>query len=146
MTRLKLIFIQTLTISTGIFFGLGLQAAIRFLRYGQDYASFTWQWYTPLAIILVGFLCAVPTVLLSNAMEAGAKKTGLRIALHFLCVLAILSACGALLKWYDGLADYAAIFLMYLLIYAFVWLSSLWIGKADEKKINKVLEEYRDEE
>ena len=62
MKRAKIIFNQTLMISTGILFGLGIQALINYLAGGK--AEITWPWYIPLSVILTGFLCALATALL----------------------------------------------------------------------------------
>ena len=40
----------------------------------------------------------------------------------------------------------AVVSVIFFLVYAFVWLSSLWLDKQDEKKINRALDAIRDEE
>ena len=62
MKKWKIVFNQTLMISTGILFGLGVQKLIEWLR-NKD-TSINWPWYIPLSIILTGFLCALATLFL----------------------------------------------------------------------------------
>ena len=46
----------------------------------------------------------------------------------------------------DALPGYLLILIMYILIYAFVWISTVWMLRTDEKKINEAINEIRDEE
>ena len=62
MNKCRLIFTQTMMISTGILFGVGVQALIGWLTVGTE--SLAWPWYTPLSVIFTGFLCALGTLLL----------------------------------------------------------------------------------
>jgi hypothetical protein len=144
MTKLKILFNQTLMISTAILFGVGVQTFFQYILRGK--ADFTWPWYTPLSIVLTGLLCALPTTLLLGAEDGGVKRTLIRNLLHFILVGGVVSLCGYLFSWYDNLADYIPILVMYILIYFFVWVSTLWLMKADEKKINAAIEQFRDEE
>ena len=144
MSKLKILFNQTLMISTAVLFGVGVQTFLRFVLEG--WADFTWPWYTPLSIVLTGFLCALPTTLILDTEGLSGKKALLRNLVHFILVGGVLSLCGYLFGWYDNLTDYIPILIMYILIYFFVWFSTLWLLKADEKKINKAIEQLRDEE
>ena len=144
MTRLKIVFNQTLMVSTAVLFGVGVQTFIQFVFVGK--ADFTWPWYTPLSIVLTGFLCALPTTLLLNRDDDSKKKLLLLNLIHFLLVGALVSLCGYLFGWYEDFSDYLPIMIMYILIYFFVWFSTLWLMKADEKKINAAIEQFRDEE
>ena len=144
MTKLKILFNQTLMISTAVLFGVGVQTFLRFLLYGE--VDFTWPWYTPFSIVLTGFLCALPTMLILNG-EADSKKKGIiRTLIHFVLVGGVVSFCGYLFGWYDDLADYLPILIMYILIYMFVWFYTLWLLKSDEKKINEAIKRFTDEE
>jgi hypothetical protein len=144
MTKLKILFNQTLMISTAVLFGVGVQTFLRFVLWGQ--AGFTWPWYTPLSIVLTGFLCALPTTLILDTEGVSGKKALLRNLVHFILVGGVVSLCGYLFGWYESPADYIPILIMYILIYFFVWFSTLWLLKADEKKINEAIEQLRDEE
>ena len=148
MDKIKFIFMQTLMISTAIFFGLGIKAFVNYMRFGEESAYIVWPWYLLLAIILVGFLCALPTNFILALYDdyMGRMVAGVRISLHFLCVLAILSFFGYLFHFYESINDYMVILLMYVIIYVFVWATSLWINKTEDKKMNEAIEEIRDEE
>ena len=64
----------------------------------------------------------------------------------FLLLFGGVEGCGYLFGWYDSAAGFAVIGGMYVLIYGFVWAASIWMGKADEKKINEAIDGIRDEE
>ena len=68
MKKWRLIFIQTLMISTGILFGVGVQALVGHLQTGSE--TLSWQWYIPLSIIFTGFLCSLATLLLMQLGRA----------------------------------------------------------------------------
>lgn len=144
MNRAKLIFNQTLMISTAILFGMGIRTAVLFAAAGEYMIS--WQWYIPLSIVGVGFLCALASLILYDDSAAGKVNMRLRICLHCILVLAIVSLSGHFFNWYSNLTEYMVIVIMYIIIYAFVWISTVWMLKADEKKINDAISEIRDEE
>ena len=143
MKTIKLIFNQTLMISTGVLFVLGVQAMINALLY-QD-MQIVWDWYTPFTILFTGFLCSIPTVIF---VDDGEKAFGfsLKVVIHFLALFAVVSLCGKLFGWYSSLKGYICIILMYILIYFFVWVATYWLLKNDDNKINKALKELQDEE
>ena len=144
MNKLKILFNQTLMISTAILFGVGVQTLLRFLLRGET--EFTWPWYTPLTIVLTGFFCALPTMILLDVDTDSKKKAVIKNLIHFVLVGGVVSLCGYLFGWYDNFYDYLPILIMYVLIYMFVWISTLWLLKADEKKINEAIKRFTDEE
>ena len=144
MKRYKIIFNQMLMISTAILFGLGIQALISRLAGGK--AMIEWPWYIPLSIILTGFLCALATLFLTDNEGIPVRHMKGRILVHFLFLFAVVAGCGYLFGWYTDLNGLAVIAVMYVLIYAFVWIGTVWIGKSDEKKINEAIRDIRDEE
>ena len=144
MKKWKIVFNQTLMISTGILFGVGVQALISHFSGGNRMLS--WPWYIPLSIILTGFLCSLGTLLLLEEDSRDLVHSKLRILLHFIFLFLVVAGCGYLFGWYETPGELAVIGGMYVLIYVFVWAGSLWVGKADEKKINEAISEIRDEE
>lgn len=144
MNRAKLIFNQTLMVSTAILFGMGVRTAVLFVTTGEYMIS--WQWYIPLSIVAVGFLCALVSLILYEDSMGAKVNMRLRICLHCLLVFAIVSLSGYFFGWYTNLTEYLLIVVMYIIIYAFVWISTAWMLKADEKKINDAISEIRDEE
>ena len=144
MNKCRLIFTQTMMISTGILFGVGVQALIGHLTAGTE--SLAWPWYTPLSVIFTGFLCALGTLLLQEKDGEKISRSVLRIVLHFLFLFLVVAGCGYVFGWYDTAEGLAVIGGMYVLIDGFVWAGSVWIGKTDEKKINEAIDGIRDEE
>ena len=144
MNRAKLIFNQTLMVSTAILFGMGVRTAVLFVTAGEYMIS--WQWYIPLSIVAVGFLCALVSLILYDDSMGGKVNMRMRICLHCLLVFTIVSLSGHFFGWYTNLTEYLLIVIMYIIIYAFVWISTAWMLKADEKKINDAISEIRDEE
>lgn len=144
MNKIKIIFSQTLMISTAILFMMGINSLINYLVYGTDYLN--WPWYIPISYVIAGFLCALPTLLIMDTDEVSGTLFKVRIILHFICVGIVLSLCGVLFKWFDSLEGYLAIMITYVVIYIFVWAATSWILKSDEKKINEAIKGIQDEE
>jgi len=139
---LKKLFVQSMAISTSILFLNGINAVIQHLR-GTDLVL---QWYHPLTIVLVGILCAVPTILLRDSDTWDRKTFLLRVSLHCLALYAVIAGAGYLFGWYIDAESFLSVSVIFFLVYAFVWVSSLWLDKQDEKKINRALDAIRDEE
>ena len=144
MKQIKLIFSQTLMISTAILFGLGIQACWNAMFHGD--ARIVWEWYVPFTIIFTGFLCSVPSLIFLEEGETKKSAFPVKIVLHFLVLLGVVSLCGRLFGWYSTWEAYLWILFMYVVIYFFVWAATFWLMQKDENKINKALEELRDEE
>ena len=142
MNILKKLFVQSMAISTSILFLNGINAVIQHFR-GTDLIL---QWYHPLTIVLVGILCAVPTILLRDSDTWDRKTFLLRVSLHCLALYAVIAGAGYLFRWYIDAESFLSVSVIFFLVYAFVWVSSLWLDKQDEKKINRALEAIRDEE
>lgn len=142
MNILKKLFVQSMAISTSILFLNGISAVIQHLR-GTDLVL---QWYHPLTIVLVGILCAVPTILLRDSDTWDRKTFLLRVSLHCLALYAVIAGAGYLFGWYIDAESFLSVSVIFFLVYAFVWVSSLWLDKQDEKKINRALDAIRDEE
>ena len=76
MNRCKLIFNQTLMISTAILFGLGIEELIEYLSSGDEWIN--WQWFIPLSVIFTGFLCALASLVLVDE-DSSLKKINMKI-------------------------------------------------------------------
>ena len=142
MSIAKKLFVQSMAISTAILFLNGINAVIRHFA-GQD---ITLQWYHPITIVLTGAFCALPTVLLQDADQWDRKTFRIRVSLHCLSLYAIVAGAGWLFKWYVDTESLLSVSVIFFIVYAFVWLSSHWLDKQDEKKINHALDTIRDEE
>ena len=90
-------------------------------------------------------MCALASLVLYDETDNESHQR-LRVVIHFILVLGIVSLFGYLFDWYSDLTGYLIIAIMYVIIYTFVWISTLWMLKADEKKINDAIDRIRDEE
>ena len=143
MNRCKLIFNQTLMISTAILFGLGIEELIEYMGSADEWMR--WQWYIPLSIIFTGFLCALASLVLVDE-DSSLKQVNmkLKIFIHFIALFVVVAGCGYIFNWYSGMRQLIPITIIYVLTYAFVWISTIWILKADEKKINEAIKDIQD--
>ena len=142
MNAAKKLFVQSMMISTSILFLNGINAVIQHFA-GNDIVL---QWYHPISIVLIGVLCALPTVLLLDWEQWDKKTLWFRVALHCLALYAAVIGAGWLFQWYTDAEGFIAMSVIFFIIYVFVWLSSHWLDKQDEKKINRALDEIRDRE
>ena len=142
MNMVKKLFVQSMIISTSILFLNGINMVIQHLA-GKDLVL---QWYHPATIILTAVLCALPTILLRDSDQWDRKTFWRRVPLHCLLLYAVVAGAGWLFGWYDDAESLVSISIIFFIIYVFVWLSSLWLDKQDEKKINHALDDIRDPE
>ncbi|MBR3105989.1 MAG: DUF3021 family protein [Clostridia bacterium] len=142
MNAAKKLFVQSMVISTSILFLNGINAVIQHFA-GNDIIL---QWYHPISIVLTAILCSLPTVLLLDWEQWDRKTLWLRVTLHCLALYAAVAGAGWVFKWYTDMEGFIAVSIIFFVIYVFVWLSSHWLDKQDEKKINRALDEIRDSE
>ena len=142
MNIVKKLFVQSMIISTSILFMNGINMVIQHLA-GND---ITFQWFHPMAIILTAVLCTLPTILLRDCDRWDRKTFRRRVPLHCLSLYAVVAGAGRLFGWYDDAESLISISVIFFIIYVFVWLSSHWLDKQDEKKINHALDTIRDAE
>ena len=142
MNLIKKLFIQSMIISTSILFLNGINMVIQHLA-GNDLSL---QWYHPVTIILTAILCALPTILLRDSDQWDRKTFWRRVPLHCLSLYAVVAGAGRLLGWYADPESLIGVSVVFFIIYIFVWLSSHWLDKHDEKKINQALDNIRDPE
>ncbi len=142
MNMAKKLFVQSMAIATGILFLNGINAVIQHFA-GND---ITMLWYHPITIVLTGVLCALPTVLLRDSDQWDGKTFRIRVSVHCLSLYAIVVGAGWLFGWYRDLESLLSVSVIFFIVYVFVWLSSHWLDKQDEKKINHALDTIRDEE
>ena len=144
MNKVKLIYNQTLMISTGILFAMGIRAVVLYFLKGEYMVN--WQWYIPISIVIAGFLCALASLILYWEDEKNKANAYAAKGIHFVLVCGIVSLCGYIFRWYTNLREYLFIALLYVIIYVCVWVYSIWMFKNDEKMINKAIDEIRDED
>lgn len=141
MKTMKILFEQTMLVSTGILFLIGAEGvACHFLG-----TEFQLDWYQPIAILLTGFLCSIPTLMFWDE-NLGGKRFWCYVGLHCVIEFGIVSLAGWVFRWYTTIGGYLVMVLFYFFVYGFAWLSSLWMEKVDEDRINQALKEIQDEE
>lgn len=142
MDKLKIVFQQTLMISTGILFIVGIEGFLSHLM-GK---SFTLEWYDPLSMILTGFLCSLPTWLLILKEDSVKKHFIWTLILHCLALWAIVSIMGWIFHWYSSPREYLFVAIAYFAVYVFVWAATIWIQRSEDNKINEALKNIQDKE
>ena len=142
MERIKVLFQQAMMISFGIIVGLAIQGVVSHAI--ED--SFDLMWYHPLSIVLAGFICTIPNLLLWSERELSKNRYYFRICLHFISLFIIVMLLGYVFKWYSVLEGAIWVAGEFVGIYAFVWIISGWLGLLNQRQINDALDSIRDEE
>lgn len=142
MNTVKKLFVQSMVISTSILLFNGINFMIQHFA-GNEIVLL---WYQPMTIVLSGILFALPTLLLENMEQWDRKKLLLRIALHCLSLYIVVIGASILFGWYSDIGGYLGASIIFFAVYGFVWLTTLWMEKKDEKKINQALDAIRDSE
>ena len=145
MNRFKLWLEQTMTISFAIFVGIIIEGLV-YAMMGDPLTSFNLTWLQLVSVILTGALCSLPTVFWLADTDIPKNKFIVRIILHCIGLYAIVSLFGYIFKWYVKLDGFIMVTIIYFLVYVFVWIVTLWFHKRDDNKINKALDDIRDEE
>lgn len=139
MSKLKMLITQASFISFGILSGVGVYQLVCHLIGDTCY----FEWYFNLSVIFTGILCSLPSLLLAGE---NVKKYKIKLALHFIILFITVSILGLLFKWYSTLTGYLAVVGIFIAVYAFTWITMLWIYKKDDKEINSALDAIRDKE
>ena len=145
MNRFKLWLEQTMTISFAIYVGIIIEGLV-YAMMGDPLTSFNLTWLQLVSVILTGALCSLPTVFWLADTDIPKNKFIVRIILHCIGLYAIVSLFGYIFKWYVKLDGFIMVTIIYFLVYVFVWIVTLWFHKRDDNKINKALDDIRDEE
>ena len=146
MNRFKLWLEQTMMISFAILVGIIIEGLF-YCVFGCDPLSeFELSWIQLLSVVLTGAVCSVPTVIWLTDTDMPKNKFIIRLILHCIGLYAIVIAFGRVFNWYNRLDGFIFMTIIYFLVYIFVWVVSLWFHKRDDNKINKALDDIRDEE
>lgn len=146
MNKLKIWLEQTMMISFAILVGIICEGVFYSIFMGYELSSFNLSWLQLLSIVLTGAVCSFPTVIWLTDLDIPKKKFILRQILHCIGLYVIVVLFGWLFKWYSHLDGFVFVSVIYFLVYVFVWVVSLWFHKRDDKKINKALNDIRDED
>lgn len=144
MSKLKVLFQQAITITSGILLVVALEGIlVHFLGEADDFAL---RWYHPISMIIAGLVCAVPTLALSGYEELEKRRVIARIFIHCILLYVLVALMGYVFRWYSTLWGFAYVSVAYFLVYIFVWVSSRWVYKQDDIKINEALKDIQDSE
>lgn len=135
-----------MTISFAILVGIVIEGLIYCLFGGDPLDEFKLSWIQLLSVVLTGAVCSVPTVIWLTDFDVPKNKFIVRLILHCIGLYAIVSVFGWIFNWYNKLDGFIFMTIIYFLVYIFVWVVSLWFHKRDDNKINKALDDIRDEE
>ena len=105
-----------------------------------------YDWYIPLSIICASFLCSLPTLVLMSECPMPKPLRRLLPLLHCILLYALVMGLGYLFHWYTTLTYFFVTSVSYFVIYALVWIFSLFLKKYDEKLINDALLAIQDED
>ena len=146
MNKMKLWLEQTMMISFAILVGIIIEGLFFTLFSGDPLYEFNMNWLQMVSIVLTGAVCSLPTVLWLADAELPKNKFTVRIILHCIGLYAIVSLFGWLFKWYTKADGFIFMTVIYFAVYVFTWVVTLWFHKRDDKRINKALDDIRDEE
>ena len=145
MNKLKLIFEQTMMVSFMVLCYISVLGLLAFR--GTDTG---FPWYIPGSIVLASFFCSLVTVfLLSDAgddKDESPVKYYIKLIAHFILLYALIMGFGYLFYWYRSMLGFILTSVIYVLIYAGVWLGTFVLFRRDEKLISDALDRIRDEE
>ncbi len=133
-------------ISFAILVGIIIEGLVYCVFGGDPLSEFKLSWIQLLSVVLTGAVCSVPTVIWLTDTDMPKNKFIIRLILHCIGLYAIVIAFGRVFNWYNRLDGFIFMTIIYFLVYIFVWVVSLWFHKRDDNKINKALDDIRDEE
>lgn len=142
MKKLKILFQQAMTISTGILLGISLEG---FFAERQGY-EFVLGWEDLLMIVVTGLICAIPSLIWLTEEEMTRGQFIIRLIGHCLLLYGIVAGIGYVAHWYSEPKEFAFVSVIYFLVYLFVWLVSYWNGWRNQERINQALKDIQDQE
>ncbi len=146
MNKLKLWFLQTMMISFAILCGIVLEGVVFLIIDHDPLSSMHLNWYQLLSIPLTGAVCSVVTVLLLCRENLSKKAYMISVIIHCICLYGVVVLFGKFFAWYTKIDGFILVTIIYFLVYAFVWIGTRFFQKQDDNKINRALEDIRDEE
>lgn len=146
MSKLKIWLEQTMMISFAILAGIVIEGVVFYFIDGDSLDAFAMNWYQLLAVVLTGAVCALPSFIWFSEKEITKAQFIVKLIIHCASIYAVVSLIGWLFNWYSQLDGFILMSIIYVLVYIFVWLVTLWFHRRDDNKINKALDEIRDEE
>ena len=146
MNKFKLWLEQTMMISFAILVGIVIEGLCFTLFAGDPLYEFKMNWLQMVSIVLTGAVCSLPTIIWLTDTDIPKKKFIVRMVIHCIGLYAIVSLFGWIFKWYTHVDGFVFMTVIYFAVYAFTWCVTLWFHKRDDNKINKALDDIRDDE
>ena len=142
MKKLKMIMEQTFLLSFLMLAVTSIEGIYSYFAGDPEVFS----WFVPLTLLLMSFLCSLPTLFLLTEKNLTKLQWHLRITFHCILLYALVMGGGYLFHWYTNLTYFIVTSVAYFVIYCLVWVFTIFLTKYDEKLINDALAGIRDEE
>mgnify|MGYP002525831842 CR=1 FL=1 len=133
-------------ISFAVLCGIVLEGVVFLIIDKEPLSSFSLNWFQLLSIPLTGAVCSLVTVLLLCRENLSKKAYMISVIIHCICLYGVVILFGKLFSWYTKMDGFILMTIIYFLVYAFVWIATLFLQKQDDNRINKALDSIRDEE
>lgn len=140
--KVKLVIGQTLVISIGTFMAIAAEGLVKHFL-GEE---LNLPWYQIWAVILLGFITALPTVFWLDNEKILPNHPVWKIVIHCLLLHGVITLAGRFLNWYSSIDGYLFLTIGFLAVYGMVWAITIWFLSREEDSINRKLEEIQDED
>ena len=140
MRIVKMIAIQFLLITVGMLLGIGLMSV-----FTRDYDNL--PWFFPFEILAVALSTALASLVYLSKNELSKKGMIVRQIIHLILLLVIVYSFGYLFKWWSEWSGILIVGVIFLGIYAIVFIATYRMERKDSNKINEALKKLpKDEE
>ena len=140
MRIVKTIAIQFLLITVGMLLGIGLMSV-----FTRDYDNL--PWFFPFEILAVALSTALASLVYLSKNELSKKGMIVRQIIHLILLLVIVYSFGYLFKWWSEWSGILIVGVIFLGIYAIVFIATYRMERKDSNKINEALKKLpKDEE
>lgn len=139
----KMVFAEFQLITLILVFLIGLLKLIAFLQNGNEYAL---PWAFPLQIIGVTLPTALCCFVFISGHELSKNEFITRVVIHFILCCSIVLGEGYLFQWWDSIEGMVVVGVIFLIIYASVWIVSNAKDKKNSERINAALHNVKAEE
>lgn len=144
MSKIKVLYQHTIMITSGILFVVAIEGLLMYLSGNGN--EFSLSWYHPISMFVAGILSSIPSLVLNNYEDFTTQKFLIRLLIHCLLVYSIVMIMGYFFVWYHNWIGFAYVSMAFFVVYVLVWVSSIWMFKQDDVKINAALKDIQDEE
>lgn len=143
MEKIKILFQHMTMIAAGITAAISIEAVLYYWLWDR---ALTFEWHMPVSIVIVAVFGALPSLILFTDRPLPRRRFHFRIFLHCMALYLLAITVGYFFDWYDDIGEFIFVSVDFFLVYGFVWFGTMWLGLADEKKINEAIKNIQDEE